>query len=673
MKKTKKFVSHQNDTFSGVRSFKSSSRQDNKSELDIMVKKAIDHYTNNKINDALGIIQNLLQNHPDIAILYTIKGACFVKTKQFDLALEQYNQALKITPKNADIYYNLGVLFDEQGNFEKAVAAYLKAITFKPDAFNIYNNLGSSYKSLNQAGLAIESFKKALKRKKDYPEAYYNLGIMDLEQGRLKQAVYFFKQAINYRLDYVDALNNLGITYSRLDNLDLAIDCFNKCIQFSPSYPEAYFNLGLVYQKRVQFDLEIDCYRQAIKYKPDYVDANWNLALVLLLKGYFEEGWKQYTWRFKKEEIFALRKYSKPLWDGSSLKNKTLFIYHEQGVGDTLQYIRYVKLLSKQGVKIILGCPSNLLRLMAVIPEINHLTVSEKELPDFDFFIPMMSIPAILKSDLKTIPNNVPYIYTDKKIDHSLIQNHELFNIGFVWAGNPKHHNDKNRSVELSFFKPLLALEEAQFYSLQVGERSNDLTLDSAYANVIDLSSELNDYEDTASIIQQLDLVITVDTSVAHLAGAMGQPVWLLLPCVPDWRWLMDRTDSPWYPTMRLFRQQTYKDWQPVFTQLRKALKQKLKMSVQDLRLLKLFWLVIHAFKQQNINIGIYYLSELLVMINTFSKNLPESKIHQIKLILNQVLTDLKAQNYSNFPIICEEKLLPLLGLSLVDYLSWNN
>jgi len=605
MKKTKKFVSHQNDTFSGVSNFKQLSNQSQISEIERTVQKAIDYYTNNQVNEALQLVQSILNNNPDIAILYIIKGACLSSKKLYDQAIKQYELALGITPKDGEIYYNLANTLVKKGqsdNLSLAVKYYLKSLGIQP------NN--------------------------------------------------------------IDSANNLGLTYSYLGQLKNAIDCFNQSIHLNSQNPIAYYNLGLVYRKLFRLDLEVECYKKAIAIDPNYIDANWNLALVQLLNGVFHEGWKYYHWRYKKHADLDLRQYSKPLWDGRSLKNKTLFIYHEQGVGDTLQCIRYVKFLSKQGAKIIIESPLDLFKLMAKIPEISSLIINDNESPDFDFFIPMMSIPGVLKSDLQTIPNNVPYLYTDKKTDNSLIENHKLFNIGFVWAGNPKHHNDKNRSVELSLFKHFLALEGTQFYSLQVGERSKDLTLDSAYANVIDLSSELKDYEDTASIIHQLDLIITVDTSIAHLAGAMGIPVWVLLPFIPDWRWLLDRSDSPWYPTMRLFRQEKIGEWQFVVDEVAFVLKHELKKSVQELRLLKFFWLVIHAFKQQNIIIGSYYLSELLVMINTFSKNLPESKIHQIKLILKQILTDLKAQNYSNVPIICEDKLLPLMGLNLSDYLS---
>jgi len=627
MKKTKRFVSNPNDTLSEITKVISPNIQDNADQLNAKVQQAIDHYTNNEINDALRTIKHLLPKHPNIAILYTIKGTCLAKKQQFDLAIDQYKLALKITPENGDIYYNLG-------------NAYLK---------------------------------KALLIEEDYPEAFFNSDIIDSHKDRLKSAVDYFKKALTCKPDCIDTLNNLGITYSHLDEFVHAIDCFKKSIQFLSKNPKAYFNLGIVYQKLLRFDLEIECYRKAINIKPNYIDANWNLALVQLLNGQFNEGWKNYKWRFKKEEKFQLRSYSKPLWDGSSLKNKTLFIYHEQGVGDTLQFIRYVKVLSNQSAKIIFECPFNLLGLMSKIPEITHFTIPEKELPDFDFYVPMMSIPAILNTDLKNIPKNIPYLFTEKKPQNHLLQDTHLLKIGIVWAGNPKHQQDRNRSIELSSFKPLLALEGTQFYSLQFGERSSDLTLDSTYAKVIDLSSELNDYEDTASIIQQLDLVITVDTSVAHLAGAMGQPVWLLLPFIPDWRWLMDRTDSPWYPTMRLFRQQTYKDWHPVFTQLRRALKQQLNMNVADLRLLKLLWPTIHAFRNKNIPIGIHYLNDLLVMVDTFSKKLHESTVQQIKLLLKQALIDLKAQNYSDLSILLEEELLPLLDLSLANHFSLDN
>lgn len=643
-----------------------------RNNLDSQIKKAIVFYTKNEINKALNLVKKLLQKNPDIAILYSIIGACYVKNKSFDLALVQYKKALTLNPNDPDIYFNLGLLFDECGDLGDAIKAYHKALILRPENHLAHNNLGGCYKSLGKIDLASEHFHNALLFKQDYPEAYFNLGVIALEDNQINSAVKNFKKAIDYKSDYYDAIIQLGISFNRLNASKLAEKTIKKGISLYPKNAEGYFNLGLVYKNLKCFDLEITCYQKAINLKPDYTDANWNLSLVQLLSGKFNEGWSNYAWRFKKEAIFALRKYPKPLWDGCSLINKTLFVYHEQGVGDTLQCVRYVKLLSQQGAKVILGCPPHLLRLMSGIPEINYLTVSERDCPEFDFFIPMMSIPGVLKTDIQTIPNNVPYLYSNKKNDNWLINNSKLLNIGFVWAGNPKHHNDKNRSVDLSFFKPLFALEGAQFYSLQVGERNKDLKLDLAYDNVIDLSTEFKDYEDTASIIQQLDLVITVDTSVAHLAGAMGLPVWVLLPCVPDWRWLLDRSDSPWYPTMRLFRQENPGEWQTVFDEVAFVLNHELKKPVHELRLLKLFWLVINSFKQQNIKIGIYYLSELLVIINTFSQNLPESKIHQTKSILKEILTDLKAQRYSNVPKICEDKLLPLLGLNLSDYLSSN-
>ena len=599
----KKAVTSESAPFSTISNFNTLSNHTQASEFENIVQKAIDYYLKNQIDDALNLVQNLLNKNSDVAILYNIKGTCLSSKKLYDQAIKQYELALKITPNDGEIYYNLANTLVKKGQSENltlAVKYYLKSLEIQP------NN--------------------------------------------------------------IDVINNLGITYSYLEQLELASDCFNQSIQLISQNPIAYYNLGLVYRKLFRLDLEIECYQKAISLDPNYIDANWNLALVRLLNGEFHEGWKYYHWRFKKDVNLKLREYSKPLWDGRSLTNKTLFIYHEQGVGDTLQCIRYVKFLSKQGAKIILDSPPVLLKLMAKIPEISFLTVNDNELPDFDFSIPMMSIPAILESDLKTIPDTVPYLFTDKKKHHQDLKQNNLLKIGIVWAGNPKHKNDKNRSIDLSFFEPLIKIQGTQFFSLQVGERSQDLSLNSQFQQVVDLSTVITDYEDTTSLIQQLDLVITVDTSVAHLAGAMGHPAWLLLPCVPDWRWLMDRSDSPWYPSMRLFRQKKTGDWQSVIDDVTLVLEQQLKKSVQELRLLKLFWLVIHAFKQQNINIGIYYLSELLVMTNTVTKDLPETKIHQIKWMLKQVLSDLKSQNFSNLTITLEEKLLPLMGLNLSDY-----
>ncbi|HIF60548.1 MAG TPA: hypothetical protein EYQ26_13810 [Rhodospirillales bacterium] len=291
------------------------------------------------------------------------------------------------------------------------------------------------------------------------------------------------------------------------------------------------------------------------------------------MTGNFKTGWLNYESRWKKKNVEAKRRYPQPFWDGSSLVCKTLFLYPEQGVGDLIIFIRYVKVLSTKTTKIIVECPKSLHRLFSTIPEINVLVTKEDTLPDFDFYAPLLSLPGILNTTLQTIPVNIPYLFADDHIVSPIITQPKVLNIGIVWAGNPAHENDKNRSINLSFFLAITNIHNTQFYSLQVGDRRIDMYQEDFASQIIDLGKHLGDYAETATVINQLDLIITVDTSVAHLAGAMGKPVWVLLPFAPDWRWLLERDDSPWYPTMRLFRQQERGNWTTVFNEVYQALK----------------------------------------------------------------------------------------------------
>jgi len=252
-----------------------------------------------------------------------------------------------------------------------------------------------------------------------------------------------------------------------------------------------------------------------------------------------------------------------------------LFLYSEQGVGDIIVFIRYVKVLSTETTQIIVECPKSLHRLFSTIPEINVLVTKESKLPPFDYYAPLLSLPGILNTSLKTIPANIPYLFADDHFISPIVTQPKVFKIGIVWAGNPAQKDDKKRSIDFSCFSAITHIPNTKFYSLQFGERRGDLSQYNFSNNIIDLSQSINDYADTAAIIKQLDLIITVCTSIAHLAGAMGKPVWVLLSSSAYWLWLLERDDSPWYPTMRLFRQKERGNWVTVFNEVRQALEQR--------------------------------------------------------------------------------------------------
>jgi tetratricopeptide (TPR) repeat protein len=335
-------------------------------------------------------------------------------------------------------------------------------------------------------------------------------------------------------------------------------------LELKPGYAEAYVNLGNNERSQGRLEQAIQRYDQALRLNPDYVEAQWSRSLVELLVGDFDRGWRDYESRHRRKKN-APRDFPQPIWRGEPLNGERILLHSEQGFGDSIQLLRYVPLVQAVGGRVILDVPSSLLRLAAGIPGCESVVATEEQPPPFDWHCPLMSLPLAFKTSIATIPSHVPYLKAPEqaKRDADKIKwvDHDL-RVGLVWSGNPKYAEDRNRSISLSQFSSLIHLEGVQFYSLQMGPAASQLG--HVGIPVVDLQSAIQDMADTAAMIAQLDLVITVDTSVAHLAGSLAKPTWVLLPYAPDWRWLMDRQDSPWYPTVRLFRQPKFGDWQSV-------------------------------------------------------------------------------------------------------------
>ena len=298
---------------------------------------------------------------------------------------------------------------------------------------------------------------------------------------------------------------------------------------------------------------------------------------MLLFSGNFKEGWKEYEWRFNAfPSIYQNRNFSIPLREGSDVSGLTVLLFSEQGFGDTIQFVRYAPLVAKRGAKVILECQKELVSLLQTVEGIHKVIVHGSELPEFDVYWPLLSSPLFFDTNLENIPQKIPYITPDNLLVekfHNRVQNDKAkLKIGLSWAGRPTHSNDIFRSVSLDLFSPLAQIEDVTLYSLQKGEAAKQMEIKPIGWKIIDYNNEINDFSDTAGLIANLDLVISVDTAVAHLAGAIGKPVWTLIPFAPDWRWMLNREDSPWYPTMRLFRQSSPGDWESVITKVKDEL-----------------------------------------------------------------------------------------------------
>ena len=419
-------------------------------------------------------------------------------------------------------------------------------------------------------------YRKILEVDKHDADALHLLGLIAHQVGKNLDALELIKKAIKIKQNSAIYYGNLGMVYDSLGNDEESANCFKKALELNPNYEKAYlayYNLGIHYMEEGKAEEALGYYEQAIKLKNDFYDVHWNRGLVLLLTRRFKEGWKEYEYRFKKDNPSDSRVFNKPRWDGSFLDGKRILVLGEQGFGDDIQFIRYLPLIKERGGHIIFECKKELRKLFEGFNGIDEFIEKGNKIElEYDYYIHLMSLPAIFETELDSIPNEIPYLKAKESHKFEHFFENDKFKIGITWAGNPAQENDRNRSMSFENFKALKDIPGISLFSLQKGEASSQLS----NLDIINLADEINDFADIAFIIENLDLVISVDTSVAHLAGAMGKKVWTLLTFTPDWRWLIDRNDSPWYPSMKLFRQSSKGDWDSVMNNLVKELRKDL-------------------------------------------------------------------------------------------------
>lgn len=424
-------------------------------------------------------------------------------------------------------------------------------------------------------------YRKILAVYPNNPDALHLLGVIAHQVGRHEDAVKCISQAIKINPNDAVYHHNLGMAYDSLGEEEKSAKNFEKALNLNPNFENAHlacYNLGIFFKDKGEIEKSLEYFTKAIKLKKDFFEARWNRSLILLLLGKFKEGWEEYEYRFKKENPADSRIFNKPQWDGSFLNNKKILVVSEQGFGDNIQFVRYLPLVKEKGGYVILEYRKELKRLFNNLQGVDEFAEKESNPSskiDFDFYIHLASLPKVFNTAFNTIPDKTPYFKANTPLQSNLknMIHADKFKIGIAWAGNPNQENDKNRSTTFENFKFLKEIPDLQVFSLQKGEASKELNNDF----VVNLEDEIRDFADTASVIENLDLVISVDTSVAHLAGAMGKPVWTLLTFIPDWRWMLKGNKNPWYPTMRLFRQQKQGDWDYVFKEVNRELRNYLR------------------------------------------------------------------------------------------------
>jgi Tfp pilus assembly protein PilF len=406
-------------------------------------------------------------------------------------------------------------------------------------------------------------------------EGHFNLANELFKKNQIEESIFHYQETLRMKPDFAEGYYNLGKAFEKLDKLAEAEVSYRRALKRKPDYFDAWFNLAISLSDQCKLRDAQRCYQQALTMKPDDVDANWNLSLIFLLSGNLKEGWQKYEWRLKQPKYRFLQS-PKKRWRGEEAPDKTLLVRAEQGLGDVIQFIRFIPLLKPKVGRVLFECQPSLTHLLRDFSGIDETYSRNADLspPDvpYDVDSPLLSLPGILGVTLDSIPGQVPYILPEKdwveEWKQRIPPEAEQLKIGIVWAGHVGHKGNSKRSTSLLSWAPLAGIRGVTFFSLQIGEAAAEARNPPPGMNLVDLTDSIVDFADTAAFLSHLDLIISVDTAVAHLAGSMGKSVWTLLPFAPDWRWLLGRKDTPWYPTMRLFRQRAPGDWKGVFAEV---------------------------------------------------------------------------------------------------------
>ena len=469
----------------------------------------------------------------------------------------------------------------KQGLPDEAEQQLLKILKTQPKDWRALHQLAEIHLSRGEFSQALDFMAAAMNANPSSAEAKSNYGVILQKQERHEEALIYFNRALVAQQGYVPALLNRGVSLHHLNSSVEALTNFDRVLALDPHNVKALYNRANILHELRRFEECLAAFERILVHAPEYADAHWNEGLTRLLLGDFERGWRKYEWRWKTESQRHLRRdFAQPLWLGAEpLAGKTILIHSEQGFGDTLQFVRYIPQLAAEGAKIALEVKPSLYPLLSQMKGCSSVIARGEPLPHFDVHCPIMSLPLAFKSSLETIPTDVPYLDVPvarlQRWRERLVPERRL-RVAIAWAGSATHKQDHLRSIPIAKLQRLFDADDTiEWLSVQRDLRDGDQECLDRNSRVRHLGNELADFADTAAIISLADLVITVDTAIAHLAGALNRPVWVLLQYSPDFRWLLDREDSPWYPSARLFRQLQFGEWDDVITRVITALQQQ--------------------------------------------------------------------------------------------------
>jgi len=524
------------------------------------------------IRRAIAIDQNRAESH------YSL-GAILAELKRHAEAAQAYQRALQQRPDFPEAAYNLAAVLHAMGDSQGAIAAYEQTLRLRPSWAEAHNNLANILQQQGRLDEAEAAFRQAVALQPHFAQAWYNLGNALRQRGRRSQAIDAFHQALAAQPSYPEAYNNLGNTLNDDGQLGQATVAYRQALALRPVYPEVYRNLAKVLFNQDRVEDAISLCRQGLRLCPDEPELHATLSILLLQRGEYPEAWREYEWRVKATEpLFPNPRFSQTMWDGSDLAGRRILLHPEGGYGDALHFVRYCPVVARRGGRVRLLCQPDLLRLFESVGGVEQVAAVNQPWPEFDVHCPLLSVPLRVGTTLQSIPAEVPYLHPQPKERQQwqsrLAALGRRLNVGLVWSGDPGHDTNINRAVPIAELAALGQVPSVRLFSLQKGPPGQQRLQLPQGMEVTDWTAQLHDWADTAALTDNLDVIVTVDTAMAHLAGALAKPVWVLLPRIGEWRWLSRRTDSPWYPTMRLFRQSTRGDWTGPIRQIVQALQE---------------------------------------------------------------------------------------------------
>jgi Flp pilus assembly protein TadD len=498
----------------------------------------------------------------------------YMQTGQWADAENLCRQIIHSESTNYPAWAKLGLCLYRQNRKRDAAAALDEAMKHQPNSIDIIRLAAVSHLESGQPTEAIRHLRRIIElTPPDSPapeaaEPHYDLGIALAINRQFDEAIAAYRKSLSIDANNALAWNNLGNLLKRDGKSTEAIEALREAVRLKPDWADAQCNLATAHLSLGEMDSAEKLLDSALALAPEHPQIHYNHGILLLLKGDFPRGLPEYEWRWKCSEVHIPTRFNSQPWRGEPLDGKTILLHAEQGLGDTVQFARYTPLVHRRGGKVVLCVQPEAISLLKTIAGVEHIASHPHQLPRCDTHCYLMDLPQALGTTVETVPSQVPYLHPEAALVNSWrerVGNQPGVKVGLTWAGRPTHANDANRSIDIINFVPLAGVPGVTFYSLQIGPGSEH----TARTDLIDFTPQIKDLADSAALISNLDLIITIDSAVAHLAGAIAKPVWIMLPFAPDWRWMLNQHDSPWYPTAKLFRQVAPGDWNSVITDIR--------------------------------------------------------------------------------------------------------